>query len=139
MTVAPGRWFTVVGRDGVELGSAKIDDIVRTPGCGVELTLSITTSAEAGPDRWSSLGPGDFAELRSGGATRDARTVGSDCEQSAVSTTTRLSPDREYEIVLTFQLDDSAQRAMLRPEGTGGWAFDLPPLTTVAVVTTPAA
>ncbi|WP_216695725.1 hypothetical protein [Dietzia psychralcaliphila] len=134
--VAPGRWFTVVGRDGVELGSAKIDDIVRTPGCGVALTLRITTSAETGPDRWSSVGPGDFAELRPSGSTRDARTARSDCEQSAASTTTRLSPDREYEIVLAFQLDDAAQRAMLRPEGTAGWAFDLPPLTKVAVVAT---
>ncbi|MDZ4236166.1 MAG: hypothetical protein U1C73_20980, partial [Dietzia sp.] len=35
-----------------------------------------------------------------------------------------------------FQLDDSAQRAMLRPEGTAGWAFDLPPLTKVAVAAT---
>lgn len=136
VTVAPGRSFTVVGRDGVELGSARIDDIERTPGCGVALTLSIITSAEAGPERWSSLGPGDFAELRSSGATRDARTVDPECPQSGASTTTRLSPDREYKIVLAFQLDDSAQQAMLRPEGTAGWAFDLPPLTTVAVVAT---
>lgn len=134
--IALGRWFTVTSRDGVELGSVKIDDIVRSPGCGVELTLSITTSAEAGPDRWSSIGPGDFAELRSSGATRDARTVSSDCQQPAASTTTRLSPDREYEIVLAFHLDDSAQRAMLRPDGTAGWAFDLPPLPKVAVVAT---
>lgn len=135
-TVAPGRWFTVVGRDSVELGSARIDDITRTPGCGAALTLHITTSAEAGPERWSSIGPGDFAELRPSGATRGARPVGSDCEQSAASTTTRLSPGREYEIVLAFQLDDSAQRAVLRPEGTAGWAFDLPPLAEVVVVAT---
>ncbi|WP_017835838.1 alpha/beta fold hydrolase [Dietzia sp. UCD-THP] len=44
--VAPGRWFTVMGRSGVELASARIYDIVRSPGCGVALILSITTSAE---------------------------------------------------------------------------------------------
>jgi hypothetical protein len=130
-----GRWFALVGRDGTELGSAKVEDVVRTPGCGVELTLHIATSAEAGAERWSSLGPDDFAEVRPGGATRDAGTVSSDCEQSANSTTTRLSPDLEYEIVVAFQLDDSAQRAMLRPDGTAGWIVDLPPLTQVTTST----
>ncbi|MDJ0422780.1 hypothetical protein QNA14_09585 [Dietzia kunjamensis] len=128
-----------MNRDGVELGTAKVDDIVRTPGCGVELTLSITTSAEAGPDRWASVAPDDFAEVRPGGSTREASRISSDCERAARSTTTSLSPGRDYEIVIAFQLDDSADQAMLRPDGTAGWIFDLPSLTTVAVTTSPTA
>lgn len=127
--VRVGLSFTVTGADGAELGTAKVEDIVRTPGCGVELTLSITTSAEAGPDRWASIGPDDFVEVRPGGATRDARRLSSDCEQSAHSRTTALSPSNSYEIVIAFLLDDSASRAMLRPEGTAGWIFDLPAST----------
>ncbi|MGX1597874.1 hypothetical protein ACWIDS_12495 [Dietzia maris] len=138
-SVRVGREFAIVNRDGVELGTAKVEDIVRTPGCGVELTLSITTSAEAGPDRWTSVAPDDFAEVRAGGSTREATTLNSDCEQAAHSTTTPLSPGRDYEIVIAFHLDDSAQQAMLRPGGTAGWIFDLPPLTTVAVTTSPSA
>lgn len=138
-SVRAGREFTVVNRDGVELGTAKVEDIVRTPGCGVELTLSITTSAEAGPDRWASVGPDDFAEVRASGATRGATRLSSDCEQAAKSRTTALSSGRGYEIVIAFQIDDSAQQAMLRPDGTAGWIFDLPPLTTVTVTTSPSA
>lgn len=138
-SVRVGREFAVVNRDGVELGTAKVEDIVRTPGCGVELTLSITTSAEAGPDRWTSVAPDDFAEVRAGGSTREATTLNSDCEQAANSTTTPLSPGRDYEIVIAFQLDDSAQQAMLRPDGTAGWIFDLPPLPRVTATTSPAA
>ncbi|MEV8220985.1 hypothetical protein AB0P16_00795 [Dietzia maris] len=138
-SVRVGREFAIVNRDGVELGTAKVEDIVRTPGCGVELTLSITTSAEAGPDRWTSVAPDDFAEVRAGGSTREATTLNSDCEQAARSTTTPLSPGRDYEIVIAFQLDDSARQAMLRPDGTAGWIFDLPALTTVTVPTSPSA
>ncbi|UVE96461.1 hypothetical protein [Dietzia sp. B32] len=134
-SVRVGREFTVVNRDGVELGRAKVEDIVRTPGCGVELTLSITTSAEAGPDRWASVGPDDFAEVRAGETTRGATRLSSDCEHAADSRTTDLSPGRDYEIVIAFQLDDSAQRAMLQPDGTAGWIFDLPPLTRVTATT----
>lgn len=130
-SVRMGREFALVNRDGVELGTAKVEDIVRTPGCGIALTLSITTSAEAGPDRWASVAPDDFAEVRSGGSTREATRVSSDCEQAAHSQTTSLSPGRDYEIVIAFQLDDSAQQAMLRPDGTAGWIFDLPPLPQV--------
>ncbi|HAQ59040.1 MAG TPA: hypothetical protein DCR63_00625 [Microbacterium sp.] len=138
-SVRVGREFAIVNRDGVELGTAKVEDIVPTPGCGVELTLSITTSAEAGPDRWTSVAPDDFADVRAGGFTREATTLDSDCDHAARSTTTPLSPGRDYEIIIAFQLDDSAQQAMLRPDGTAGWIFDLPPLTTVAVTTSPAA
>lgn len=138
-SVRVGREFAIVNRDGVELGTAKFEDIVRMPGCGVELTLSITTSAEAGADRWASVAPDDFAEVRAGGSTREATTLNSDCEQAGNSTTTPLSPGRDYEIVIAFQLDDSAQQAMLRPGGTAGWIFALPPLTTVAVTTSPSA
>ena len=134
-----GREFAIVNRDGVELGTAKVEDIVRTPGCGVELTLSIITSAEAGPDRWTSVAPDDFAEVRAGGSTREATTLNSDCEQAANSTTTPLTPGRDYEIVIAFQLDDSAQQAMLRPGGTAGWIFDLPALPRVTATTSPSA
>lgn len=127
--VRVGRSFTVTGADGAELGTATVEDIVRTLGCGVELTLSITTSDEAGPGRWASIGPDDFAEVRPGGTTRDAQRINSDCEQAANSRTTALSPGNSYEIAIAFQLSDSAQKAMLRPEGTAGWIFDLPALT----------
>ncbi|MBB1020264.1 hypothetical protein G6030_02970 [Dietzia sp. E1] len=137
--VRVGREFAVVNREGVELGTARIDDIARTPGCGVELTLSIRTSAEAGPDRWASLGPGDFAEVRPSGSIRRAGTVSSDCEQSTGSRTTALSAGREYEILIAIALDDSAQQAMLRPDGTAGWMFDLPPLPKVTATTNPSA
>lgn len=138
-TVRVGREFAVLNREGVELGTAKVENIVRTPGCGVELTLSITTSAEAGPDRWASVAPDDFAEVRPGGSTREATTLSSDCEQAARSTTTPLSPGRDYEIVIAFRLDDSAEQAMLRPEGTAGWIFELPAQTTVTVTISPSA
>lgn len=134
-----GREFAVVTRNGVELGTARIDDVVRTPGCGVELTLSIRTSAEEGPGRWASIGPGDFAEVRPGGSIRKAGRVSSDCEQAADSRVTALSAGREYEIVIAIALDDSAQRAMLRPDGTAGWMFDLPPLPKDAATTSPSA
>ena len=138
--VRVGRSFTVTGADDAELGTAKVEDIIRTPGCGVELTLSITTSDEAGPGRWASIGPDDFAEIHPGGTTRDAQRISSDCEQSANSRTTALSPSNSYEIVIAFQLSDSASRAMLRPEGTAGWTFDLPaptlPKPTKSAVTT---
>ena len=49
-SVRVGREFAVVNRAGVELGTAKVEDIVRTPGCGVELTLSITTFGTFGYD-----------------------------------------------------------------------------------------
>ena len=138
-SVRVGREFAAVNRDGVELGTATVEDIVRTPGCGVELTLSITTSAEAGPGRWASIAPDDFAEVRPGGSTREATTLSSDCEQAAHSTTTPLSPGRDHEIVIAFQLDDSAQQAMLRPDGTAGWIFELPALPRVTVTTSPTA
>ena len=138
-SVRVGREFAIVNRDGVELGTAKVEDIVRTPGCGVELTLSITTSTEAGADRWASIAPDDFAEVRAGGSTREATTLNSDCEQGAYSTTTPLSPGRDYEIVIAFHLDDSAQQAMLRPGGTAGWIFDLPALPRVTATTSPSA
>ncbi len=135
--VRVGREFAVVNREGVELGTAGIDDISRTPDCGVELTLSIRTSDEAGPERWASIGPDDFAEVRPGGSIRKAGRVSSDCEQAANSRVTALSPGREYEIVLAIALDDSAQQAMLRPDGTAGWVFDLPPLIRVPVTSVP--
>lgn len=135
-SVRIGGEFAVVNRNGVELGTATVEDVARTPGCGVQLTLSITTSAEAGPDRWASVAPDDVAEVRPGGSTREATTLSSDCEQAANSTTTSLSPGRDHEIVIAVQLDDSAQQAMLRPDGTAGWIFDLPPLTAIAVTTT---
>ncbi|WP_096906835.1 hypothetical protein [Dietzia sp. WMMA184] len=138
-SVRVGREFAIVNRDGIELGTAKVEDIERTPGCGVELTLSITTSAEAGPERWSSVGPDDFAEVRNGPFTRGATRLSSDCEQSANSRTTDLSPGRDYEIVIAFHLADSAQQTMLRPDGTAGWIFDLPPLPLVTVTTSPSA
>ncbi|AWH92961.1 hypothetical protein A6035_13140 [Dietzia lutea] len=137
--VRVGREFEVVTRDGLELGTARIDDIVRTPGCGAELTLSIRTSAEAGPDRWASIGPGDFAEVRPSGSIRRAGTVTSDCDQSTNSRIAALSASREYEIVIAIALDDSAQQAMLRPDGTAGWMFDLPPLPKVTATTSPSA
>lgn len=137
-SVRVGREFAVVNRDGVDLGTARIDDIVRTPGCGVELTLTIRTSAEAGPDRWASIGPGDFAEVRPGGSIRRAGAISSDCERSANSRVTALSAGREYEIVIAIALDDSAQRAMLRPDSTAGWVFDLPPLPKDAATTSQA-
>lgn len=137
--VRVGREFAVINREGVELGTARIGDIARTPGCGVELALSIRTSAEAGPDRWTSIGPGDFAEVRPGGTIRRAGTVSSDCEQAANSKTTALSAGRQYEIIIAIALDDSAQQAMLRPDGTAGWVFDLPPLPKVTATTSPSA
>lgn len=137
--VRVGREFAVVTREGGELGTARIDDIVRTPGCGVELTLTIRTSAEAGPDRWASIGPGDFAEVRPGGSIRKAGRVSPDCERAANSRVTALSAGREYEVVIAIALDDSAQRAMLRPDGTAGWMFDLPPLPKDAATTSPSA
>lgn len=136
-SVRVGREFAVVNRAGVELGTAKVEDIVRTPSCGVELTLSITTSAETGPDRWESVAPSDFAEIRAGGATRGATRLSSDCEQAANSQTTSLSPGRDYEIVIAFDLDDSAQQAMLRPDGTAGGIVDLPALPRVPATTSP--
>ncbi|MGN0099853.1 MAG: hypothetical protein ACI39C_02835 [Dietzia sp.] len=135
-SVRVGREFTVVNRDGIELGTAKIDDIVRTPDCGIELTLTISTSAEAGPDRWATVEPSDFAEARPGGSVRKASHLSSECERAAKSRTTALSPGREYEIDIAFQLDDSAQRAMLRPDGTAGWVFDLPPLPRMSTTKT---
>lgn len=138
-SVRVGREFAVVNRDGITLGTAKVEDIVRTPGCGVELTLSITTSAEAGTDRWASVAPDDFAEVRAGGSTREASRLSPDCEQAARSATTSLSPGRDHEIVIAFQLDDSADRAMLRPDGTAGWIFDLPPLPRVTATSPTAA
>ncbi|MDV8001457.1 hypothetical protein [Rhodococcus sp. IEGM 1408] len=138
-SVRVGREFAVVNRAGVELGIAKVQDIVRTPGCGVELSLSVTTSAEAGSDRWASIGPDDFAEIRSSGMTREAKRINSDCEQASSSRTTALSPGRDYEIVISFLIEDSAQQAMLRPDGTAGWTFDLPPMPRVAVTSSPAA
>ncbi|OAH43501.1 hypothetical protein AYJ66_04395 [Dietzia cinnamea] len=137
--VRVGREFAVINREGVELGTARIDDIARTPGCGVELALSIRTSAEAGPDRWASIGPGDFAEVRPSGSIRRAGTVSSDCEQAANSKTTALSAGRQYEIIIAIALEDSAQQAMLRPDGTAGWMFDLPPLPKVTATTSPSA
>lgn len=136
-TVRIGREFSIVNRDGISLGSATIEDIQRTPSCGVELTLSITTSAETGPDRWESVAPSDFAEVRAGGSTREATRLSSDCEQAANSQTTSLSPGRDYEIVIAFDLDDSAQQAMLRPDGTAGWIVDLPALPRVPATTSP--
>ncbi|MCT1713516.1 hypothetical protein M3B38_16355 [Dietzia cinnamea] len=133
-----GREFAVVNREGVELGTARIDDIVRTPGCGVELTLTIRTSAEAGPDRWASIGPGDFAEVRPGGSIRKAGRVSSDCERAANSRVTALSAGREYDIVIAIALGDSAKRAALRPDSTAGWVFDLPPLPKDAATTSQA-
>ena len=138
-SVRVGRQFAVVNRDGIELGTATIEDVVRSAGCGVELTLSITTSAEAGPGRWASVSPGDFAEVRPGGSTREATRLNPDCEQAASSPTTALSPGRDYEIVIAFQLDDSTQQAMLRPDGTAGWIFDLPPLLRVTTTSPVAA
>ncbi|MVZ89995.1 hypothetical protein GQF49_05810 [Microbacter sp. ANSKLAB05] len=129
----------MVNREGIELGTARIDNIERTSGCGVELTLSIRTSDETGSDRWSTIGPDDFAEVRPGGAIRKAGRVSSDCEQAANSRVTALSAGREYEIVIAIAVDDSAQRAMLRPDGTAGWFFDLPPLPTVTATTSPSA
>ncbi|MDN4507594.1 hypothetical protein [Dietzia maris] len=137
--VRVGREFAVVNRDGVELGTARIDDIVQTPGCGVELTLVIRTSAEEGPGRWASIGPGDFAEVRPGGTIRRAGIISPDCEQAANSKTTALSASRQYEIIIPIALDDSAQQAMLRPDGTAGWMFDLPPLPKVTATTSPSA
>ncbi|WP_407334955.1 hypothetical protein [Dietzia kunjamensis] len=130
--VRVGREFAVVNRDGVELGAAKLEKIVRTPGCGVELTLTITTSAETGPDRWAAISPEDLAEVRPGGATRDAERVGSDCPQSATSTSTRLSPGSEHRIVVSALIGDSAEQVMLRPAGTAGWIVDLPALEAAA-------
>lgn len=132
-----GREFAVVNREGAELGTARIDDITRTPDCGVAITLSIRTSDEAGTDRWASIGPDDFAEVRPGGSIRKASRVSSDCEQAANSRVTALSAGREYEIVIAIALDDSAQQAMLRPDGTAGWMFDLPPLIRVPVTPGP--
>ncbi|MCT2057845.1 leucine-rich repeat domain-containing protein [Dietzia cinnamea] len=126
-------------REGVELGTARIDDIVQTPGCGVELTLVIRTSAEEGPGRWASIGPGDFAEVRPGGTIRRAGIISPDCEQAANSKTTALSAGRQHEIIIPIALDDSAQQAMLRPDGTAGWMFDLPPLPKVTATTSPSA
>ncbi len=137
--VRVGREFALVNRDGVELGTATVEDIVRTPGCGIEVTLSIATSDEAGPDRWASVGPENFAEVRPGGSIRKAGRTSSDCEQATISRTTALSPGRAYELVIAIQLSDSAQQAMLRPEGTAGWTVDLPPLPRVATTTSPAA
>ncbi|MCT1885626.1 hypothetical protein M3C36_10575 [Dietzia cinnamea] len=136
--VRVGREFALVNREGVELGTARIADIVRTPGCGVQLTLSIRTSDEAGSDRWSTIGPGDFAEVSPGGSIRKAGTVSSDCEQSTNSTTTALSASREYEIVIAIALGDSVQQGMLRPDSTAGWVFDLPPLPKDAATTSQA-
>ena len=138
-SVRVGREFALVNRDGVELGTATVEDIVRTPGCGIEVTLSIATSDEAGPDRWASVGPENFAEVRPGGSIRKAGRTSSDCEQATISRTTALSPGRAYELVIAIQLSDSAQQAMLRPEGTAGWTVDLPPLPRVATTTSPAA
>ncbi len=137
--VRVGREFALVNRDGVELGTATVEDIVRTPGCGIEVTLSIATSDEAGPDRWASVGPENFAEVRPGGSIRKAGRTSSDCEQATISRTTALSPGRAYELVIAIQLSDSARQAMLRPEGTAGWTVDLPPLPRVATTTSPAA
>lgn len=40
--------------------------------------------------------------------------------------------------MIAVGIDDPAQRAMFRPEGTAGWIVHLPPLTRVPVATSPA-
>lgn len=136
--VRVGREFAVVTRDGVELGAARIEDIERLPGCGVEITLEITTSAEDGPDRWASIDHRDFAEVRPGGSTRPAQRAGSECASSAGSGSADLRAGRTSEVVVVIQISATADRAIFRPAGTAGWRFDLPPLPTTTATSTTA-
>lgn len=136
--VRVGREFAVVTRDGVELGAARIEDIERLPGCGVEITLEITTSAEDGPDRWASIDHRDFAEVRPGGSTRPAQQAGSECASSAGSGSADLRAGRTSEVVVVIQISTTADRAIFRPAGTAGRRFDLPPLPTTTATSTTA-
>lgn len=135
---AVGRWFALANHDGVELGAAKIEDLVRTPGCGVEIALTIDTSTEEGPDRWASIDYRDFAEVSPGGSTRPAQRANSECVRLEASRPAELTAGGTNEVVIVIQISDTADRAMLRPEGTAGWVFDLPPLTRVATTSSPA-
>lgn len=134
--VRVGREFAVTTREGVELGSARIEDIERLSDCGVEITLEITTSAEDGPDRWASIDHRDFAEVRPGGSSRPAQRAGSECASSAGSASADLGAGVTNEVVVVIQISDTAERALFRPEGTAGWVFDLPPLPRVTATPT---
>ena len=125
-----GREFSVVTREGVELGTARIEGVARLPACGVEITLEITTTAEDGPGRWASIDHRDFAEVHPGGSIRPAQRASSKCASSADSEPAELTAGGVHEAVLVIQVSDTAQRAMFRPERTAGWRFDLPPLPT---------
>lgn len=134
--VRVGREFAVITREGVELGAARIEDIERMPGCGVEITLDITTSAEDGPDRWASIDHRDFAEVRPGGSTRPAQRTGSECASGAAAGPAQLRVGGVHEVVVVIQISDTADRAIFRPEGTAGWVFDLPSLPRMAATPT---
>ncbi|MFI8592238.1 hypothetical protein [Dietzia maris] len=118
--------------DGLGLGTATIEDIVRTRSCSVEITVSLTTSDEAGPQRWASVGPRDFAELRPSGSIRPTTHLEPACEQASNSRTTALPQSHSYELVIAVGIGDSALRTMFQPEGTAGWIVDPPAQTTDA-------
>ena len=138
--VRVGREFAVVTREGVDLGTALIEDVRRLPDCGVEITLEVITAAEDGPGRWASIDHRDFAEVRPGGSIRPAQRASSECAGPAATAPAQLRVGDVHEVVVVIQVSDTAQRAMLRPAGTAGWRFELPPLpTTTAQATTTAA
>ncbi|UYP18326.1 hypothetical protein OED52_16930 [Rhodococcus sp. Z13] len=131
--------FTMVATDGSTLGTAEIVDIVRGTDC-VSVKLDVTTADEPGTTSLGGLRTKDFREVLSDGSTVPVETTSVACTDGTPLPTT-FSAGKEYSGWVTFALTNGSNSVMLRPEGTAGWIFTLPPVpvptVTVPTVTAP--
>ncbi|TWH61648.1 hypothetical protein L612_001400000250 [Rhodococcus rhodochrous J38] len=128
--------FSIVTKDGDDLGTATIADVSRTPGC-VAVRLTVTTSD--GVPYLSGLRASDFREVLADGDTTRVGSVSGECDSGA-SLPSSFDPASHYSGWVTFGVAESSSAVMLRPTGTAGWIINLPAPTPVAptpVVTTP--
>ncbi|SMG34874.1 hypothetical protein SAMN02745947_02316 [Rhodococcus rhodochrous J3] len=127
--------FSVVTKDGDDLGTMTIDDVSRTPGC---VAARLTMNTSDGVSYLNGLRPSDFREVLADGDTARVGSVSGECVSGA-SLPSSFDPASHYSGWVTFGVTDSSRAVMLRPTGTAGWIIDLPPPTPVTpmpVVTT---
>jgi hypothetical protein len=127
--VSPGEEFTVVGADGADLGTARIDEVLIDQSCNtspavtVAMRMTVTPSTHTGEYALDRMESSQFSQGHGSGAP--ISSWGQPCGSLRPSLST-LTPGQTAAGWVVFEVSDNVAPVLWQPNGTPGWLISLP-------------
>jgi hypothetical protein len=130
--VSLAQEFIVVGADGVDMGVARIDEVLIEQSCNtspavtVAVRMTVTPSTHTGEYALDGVESSQFSQDSGSGAP--ISSWGQPCE-SLGQTLSSLTPGRTAAGWVIFEVPDPVAPVLWQPNGTAGWLISLPILS----------